>query len=70
MTAPLTGPGRPLRLSSFALHCVAVGTTDCSAVEVDMGCPVADYRNLVPDVTISGSRASGGIGRRAGFRFL
>ena len=37
-TAPLTGPGRRLRFSSFALHCVAVGATGCSAVEGFVWC--------------------------------
>jgi hypothetical protein len=39
MTALLTGPGRRLRPSSFVLHCVPVGATDCSAVEASVRCP-------------------------------
>jgi hypothetical protein len=31
---------------------------------------LSDYRNRMPAGTISLARASGGIGRRAGFRFL
>ncbi len=47
-----------------ALHGVASGATWCSGVEW------VDYRNRAAAGTISFARASGGIGRRAGFRFL